>query len=610
MASLVFLGGFVSNNHVKGALLGVSLLAISAQAIAADKIDQRNVTSIPAVAGEAYLVEFNENQGTIITGKKGERLYAHSFKFDLLKKERIGCWAQTNTDVRFAHAHERPDRDKGPRPGWKVSSDSKIKGKNKIKECDFGGVISDAGRYDITFTAERPGTMRVYFYNEALKTNKDLASVEMSSARLVDANEMAGLPAMAAGMPVYMGIMPEGGTSWLSTKPEKLRPYFAALLRDAEYNAVGNFAKLGVAAMAEGEIAIAEWALDHSLDRIEAIYADDEVAKAARSKFTEESIKDFKGDPYERAMAYYYRGLLYLREGDFGNARASFASAEYQDTVSEAEEFQSDFGLMNYLAGWSARCLGNEALAGDAFAAAQRMDSTLVAPESSDKTLIVAEAGQGPVKQRRGRGMQMVGVYHSYGFTKPDAAPPVIEGTDLALYRAGDISYQATTRGGRQFDAIMNGKVAYKNTMGTLADLSTVASIGSSLLSDQLGSLGGIGGMLGMFGGIAGNSLSDATKASADVRYWDSLPDAVFVGTANAKSIPKVRFSPAATERHRMVSEDGLKCNLVWVSDRDLSAVAAGLAGTPLEAPKWREKEDGAQARDDAFRQNLMAGTI
>jgi len=59
-----------------------------------------------------------------------------------------------------------------------------------------------------------------------------------------------------------------------------------------------------------------------------------------------------------------------------------------------------------------------------------------------------------------------------------------------------------------------------------------------------------------------------------------------------------------------MVSEDGLKCNLVWVSDRDLSAVAAGLAGTPLEAPKWREKEDGAQARDDAFRQNLMAGTI
>lgn len=28
-------------------------------------------------------------------------------------------------------------------------------------------------------------------------------------------------------------------------------------------------------------------------------------------------------------MAYYYRGLLYMREGDFSNARASFRGGEY-----------------------------------------------------------------------------------------------------------------------------------------------------------------------------------------------------------------------------------------------------------------------------------------
>jgi hypothetical protein len=30
----------------------------------------------------------------------------------------------------------------------------------------------------------------------------------------------------------------------------------------------------------------------------------------------------FIGEPYERAMAYYYRGLLYWRDGEIDNARA------------------------------------------------------------------------------------------------------------------------------------------------------------------------------------------------------------------------------------------------------------------------------------------------
>ena len=54
-----------------------------------------------------------------------------------------------------------------------------------------------------------------------------------------------------------------------------------------------------------------------ALDRIEAVYADNAKAEAARSKFTKENAKDFKGEPYERAMAYYYRGLAYLAEGDY-----------------------------------------------------------------------------------------------------------------------------------------------------------------------------------------------------------------------------------------------------------------------------------------------------
>ena len=41
-------------------------------------------------------------------------------------------------------------------------------------------------------------------------------------------------------------------------------------------------------------------------------------------------------------MTYYYRGLLFMARGDYENARASFRSAEYQDTISSNETYAGD----------------------------------------------------------------------------------------------------------------------------------------------------------------------------------------------------------------------------------------------------------------------------
>ena len=64
--------------------------------------------------------------------------------------------------------------------------------------------------------------------------------------------------------------------------------------------------------------------LDDALARVGNIIGPDKSAKKARGLFNEEAKKTFLGEPYERVMAYFYRGILYWMNGAPDNARACF----------------------------------------------------------------------------------------------------------------------------------------------------------------------------------------------------------------------------------------------------------------------------------------------
>lgn len=609
-------------------IVGTSVLSLAVGAAAQRAAEVQEIRAIPAVPGESYLVTLDPEQNYIIGGD-GLKYAAQTFSFDLLDKENLACSYVTEVPASYRHYREEATYAKSPRPGWRLIGGYPGQANNVVNNCSFYETVKNAGKYEVTFVASVPntrGALRVYFSNPNDTGIGNASLAFLSNARPVDAAVMSG-PA-SRGRPIFAADLPPGGREWVDTKPQPLRKFYSALLRDGEYNAVANFAKLGKAAMAVGEYTTAEWAFDQALDRIEAIYANDQAAKAARSKFSAEAIKDFKGDPYERAMAYYYRGLLYLRVGDYGNARASFVSAEYQDTVSEAEEFQSDFAVMNFLAGWSARCMGSEAIAKDSFAAAAKIEPKLAEPPEGFTALHIAETGVGPVKLMRGQGGQMVGLVRSVDYT-PDAFQPTLGSTPLV--RAADINFQATTRGGRKFDAIMNGKVNFKSTMNTVSD---VAATATSLLSDQLGPVGSVLGLLGAFGVGA---AADATKTQVDVRYWDSLPDTIFVTTGRGATAAKAAAAPAgkgkaaakpapepvakavvaaptfpggAAPAALMKSEGNQRCTLTWATDRSPAEAKAGVPGTPQTAPQMRAKKQEADARDKALRRALMAGEV
>lgn len=217
---------------------------------------------------------------------------------------------------------------------------------------------------------------------------------------------MAGLAIAAIAQGAQAGPRPPKPSEvdvYLSDKPAALQPLFRNVITEGERNRVLNLDRAGLAAMANGSDDVAAGAFDQALERIEAIYSDNPKAERARSKFVRESTKDFKGEPYERAMTYYYRGLLYLGAGDYENARASFLQGQIQDAFAEDQRYKSDYAIFEMLAGWSSHCLGDEPRAAEFYANAKALREDIVAPRAADKTLLIADMGLGPQKYADGQ---------------------------------------------------------------------------------------------------------------------------------------------------------------------------------------------------------------
>lgn len=406
-----------------------------------------------------------------------------------------------------------------------------------------------------------------------------------------------------------LGPYPEETEAYLASKPEPLRPLYRALYTGGERNAVLNFQRLGLAAMQAGEWKDAQWAFDRALDRIETVYANNPKAAAARSAFHNEANKDFKGEPYERAMAYYYRGLLYLRAEDYGNARASFKSAEYMDTLSETESFQSDFAVMNYLIGWTQQCEGQGSSAKESFDIAAKAQAGLSAPPPNANVLFISEIGNGPVKAQEGASSQKLVYKAGADYPENGVMVQMIPGgkrapapTDIKLSEASSIYYQATTRGPRGNDANLQGKANLRE--GTSA-------VGSSLLTSGLAS----GDLTSMGVGAVFSLFSKTVKTKADIRSWDGLPDRILIGTTSAPKASwtyKVKYLAGDTPTDLSgldVATIGKKCSLVWSRSRT-AQYGEAIYGEDVGVAASVKRQPAVQQKDKAFRLSLEDGPV
>ncbi len=278
--------------------------------------------------------------------------------------------------------------------------------------------------------------------------------------------------------------------------------------------------RLAAADMRQGNFSSARQYLEDALTTLQGIYGKDPNAKKARGYFHAESKKTFIGEPYERSMAYIYRGILYWMEDEPDNARACFRSAELEDSDTQNHEYAGDWVLPDYLDGLATLKLGGDG--SDAFKRAQAAAKNIKLPEYNPKAnlLIFTEFGPGPTKYATGEYAQEL--RFNIGNSPVNQAEIKVDSYQFPVAPTDDVWFQASTRGGRAMDHILGNKAVFKSATDTAGNVALIGGLGTAVLShDRTAQEVGLGIALA---GLVSKAVSAATMPEADTRTWDNLP--------------------------------------------------------------------------------------
>lgn len=287
--------------------------------------------------------------------------------------------------------------------------------------------------------------------------------------------------------------------------------------------------RTAAAAMRRGDFPTARTLLDDALLTLGGVYGKDAEARRSRSLFSREARKTFIGEPYERSMAYFYRGVIYWMDGEPDNARACFRTASFEDSDAENKEYAGDWVLLDYLDGLATTKLAGDG--SDAFKRAKANARNINLPDYNPQAnvLFILEFGPGPTKQATGEYGQELRI-------QPRKSPLVAAriktgGINLSIAPTDDVNFQATTRGGRVMDHVLGNKAEFKAATDAAGDAGIIggavlahAGQGRKSAADEVG--------LGLLlAGLASKMLSASTTPEADTRAWDNLPQFISYAT-------------------------------------------------------------------------------
>jgi hypothetical protein len=275
-------------------------------------------------------------------------------------------------------------------------------------------------------------------------------------------------------------------------------------------------------ALRQGRFEEARALFDDTITRLSAVRTEDRAAREARSTFGSEDRKVFLGEPYERVMAWFYRGMIYWMQGELDNARACYRSGQLEDADAESHQFASDYVLLDYLDGYTSVKLAGDGESQFRRAGSLAAKTPLPAYDKDANIVVFAEFGRGPIKYAAGAyGEQL---RFKAGAGAAFSAVLKVDGLTVPLPAYDDLHYQATTRGGRVMDHILANKAIFKESTDAFGDAALISGgilaaggSGSRSSADEVGF-----GL--MAAGLVSKIFSSAANPVADTRMWSNLP--------------------------------------------------------------------------------------
>ncbi|MDP7009878.1 MAG: tetratricopeptide repeat protein [Verrucomicrobiota bacterium] len=243
----------------------------------------------------------------------------------------------------------------------------------------------------------------------------------------------------------------------------------------------------------------------------------DASTRKAQSLFSPEERKSFHGEPYERTMGWFYRGIIYWMDGEPENARACFRTAQLMDALAEKNKFRADWVLLDYLDGMVTAKLGDDSSGALSRARIHAGDTTLPEYNINANVMIFLQFGFGPVKKSGGD----VGEKINYdgGFSATRSARIRVESQTVTVPIFDDLTYQANTRGRRAMDSILTRKASVKRAAAGIGDVGIVS--GAILTDSETTRDAGLT-LLGV--GLTGKAVGGSVEPRADTRTWNNLP--------------------------------------------------------------------------------------
>ena len=308
---------------------------------------------------------------------------------------------------------------------------------------------------------------------------------------------------------------------------DRLRP----LADKTDENFVLNNCRLGLAALADYDLDESESAFLKAYEVINSVGVN-EGGRSVGAVLVDEKMKIWKGEPYERAMANFYLGLVYYMRHDYNNARAAFENAlfklrDYGDDKDKKDDFrrvESDFSLAAIMLGRCWQRLGRDDLADANFKRAAELHGWL-APLADPRThaqsnvLLVVDFGRGPRKITNFDGA-IVGLGPTPAEEGPVPEPLIrVDGRPFHLDGVNrppvDLLALAQDRRWQSIDTIRT----VKSALGT--GLIAVGAI-DGLTDDRHR-------RVGMDLALIGVGLLLKATSQADTRQWEMLPRTVFL---------------------------------------------------------------------------------